>query len=135
MKVLLLGATGNLGSRTLPALLAHGHSVVAYVRSSNKLQALLPPSVFEQVTVVQGDATKSASIKQALLDNRCDAIVNTAGLAAVAPWSKSDLPTIVRAVVDAAQDVGAERGAPLRAWILGGMGALVCPGTESLLMD
>jgi uncharacterized protein YbjT (DUF2867 family) len=34
---LLFGATGNVGSRALPALIKDGHTVVAYVRSPSKL--------------------------------------------------------------------------------------------------
>lgn len=135
MKVLLLGGTGNLGSRLVPALLTHGHSVVAYVRSPSKLEALLPATVYEQVTVSQGDATESTSIKKAIIDNKCDAVVSTAGVAALAPWAKSDLPAIFRSVLDAVRDVGVERSRPLRTWFLGGQGVLYYPGTQSMLSD
>lgn len=101
MKVLLVGATGNLGIRLVAALLTHGHSVVAFVRSSNKLESLLSPSVYSQIAIVQGDATDPASIKRAISDASCDAVVNTAGVAAMPPWGKSELPVIFRAVLDA----------------------------------
>ena len=133
MKVLVLGATGNVGSRLVPSLLSHGHRVVAYVRSASKLESLLPASVHQQITVAQGDAFDSKAIKKAILDNDCDAIINTAGLAGMAPWVKSDLPLIVRAVVDAACEVGKERKSPLRAWILGGLTAMNYPGTKTRL--
>lgn len=133
MKVLLIGATGNVGLRLVAALLTHGHSVVAYVRSSSKLESLLPESIYRQIAVVQGDATDSAAIKKAILDANCDAVVNTAGLAALPPWGKSDLPTIVRAVVDAVRDAGLERNKPLRVWFLGGLGVLHYPGTKTML--
>ncbi|KAK5210126.1 hypothetical protein LTR47_000013 [Exophiala xenobiotica] len=135
MKVLLIGATGNLGLRLVAALLTHGHSVVAYVRSSNKLESLLPESVYRQITVVQGNATDSASIKRAILDNNCDAVVNTAGLAALAPWGKSELPAIVRAVVDAVRAAGLERQEPLRTWFLAGLGVLYFPETETMFSN
>jgi nucleoside-diphosphate-sugar epimerase len=83
MKALLLGATGNLGTRLVPALLTHGHRVVAFVRSSSKLQSLLPASAFQQITVVEGDATNSNAVKRAILDNECDAVVSAAGVAAL----------------------------------------------------
>jgi nucleoside-diphosphate-sugar epimerase len=132
MKVLLLGATGNLGLRLIPALLTHNHTVVAYVRSSSKLASLLPPTVNSQIAaVVQGDAKDSVAIKNAILDNGCDAVVNVAGLAAMAPWGSSDLPDIVHAVADAARDAGKERGGkPLRVWFLGGFTLLELPGTK-----
>lgn len=135
MKVLLLGATGNLGLRLTASLLTHHHTVVAFVRSSSKLQSLVPAPVFQQLTVVQGDAKDSVAIKKAIVDNGCDAVVNTAGLAALPPWGKSDLPQIFHAVVDAAREAGVERKKPLRAWLLAGLGVLQFPGTETLLSN
>jgi nucleoside-diphosphate-sugar epimerase len=135
MKVLLIGATGNLGIRLVPALLTHGHKVVAYVRSSSKLESLLPPSVYSQIEVVQGDAKDSISIRKAILDNGCDAVVNTAGLAALPPWGKSDLPVIFRAVLDAVREAGEQRKRPLRVWFLAGMGVLYYPGSDWMLSN
>ena len=135
MKVLLIGASGNLGMRLVAALLTHGHSVVAFVRSSNKLESLLPPSVYRQITVVQGDAKDPSSIKRAILDDNCDAVVNTAGLAALPPWGHSDLPAIFQAVLDGVREAGVERKKPLRAWFMAGLGVLYYPGTESMLSN
>ena len=135
MKVLLVGATGNLGSRLVAALLSHRHSVVAYVRSSSKLESLLPASAYAQISVVQGDATDSVSIKKAILDANCDAVVNTAGLAALAPWGKSELPAIVHAVVDGVREAGLERKKPLRAWFLAGLGILHYPGSDKMFSN
>jgi putative NADH-flavin reductase len=133
MHVLVIGATGNLGLRIIASLLTHKHTVVAYVRSSPKLESLLPHSVFSHITVVQGDAKDSTGITNAILSNNCDAVVNTAGLAGVAPWSKGDLPAIFRTVVDGVREAGLERKEPLRAWFLGGFGVLHYPGSETML--
>lgn len=133
MRVLLLGATGNLGLRLIPALLTHSHTVIAYVRSASKLQALLPATIHEKIAVVQGDATDSQFIKLVILENKCDAVINTAGVAALAPWASSDLPEIFRAVVGAVSEAGVEKGAPLRVWMMGGQGVLFYPGTRSML--
>ena len=135
MRVLLLGATGNLGLRLIPALLTHSHTVIAYVRSASKLQSSLPVTVHESITVVQGDATSSHAIKTAILENKCDAVINTAGVAALAPWASSDLPEIFRAVVEAVREAGDENGSPrrLRVWMMGGQGVLFYPGTRSML--
>lgn len=135
MKVLLIGATGNLGLRLIPALLSHGHTVIAYVRDPPKLASLLPPAIHSRISVVQGSATDSAAIKQAIQDTACEAVVNTAGVAALAPWAKSDLPQIFRTVVNAVVEAGVLRGQPLRAWFLGGTGVLNYPGTQSLVSD
>lgn len=135
MKVLVVGATGNVGIRLVAALLTHGHSVVAYVRSSNKLESLLPPSIYSKIAVVQGDATDSVSIKKAILNANCDAVVNTAGLAALPPWGNSELPAIFRAVLDAIRGAGVDRKNPLRAWFMAGLGVLCYPGSESMLSN
>ena len=49
--MLLIGANGNLGLRVLPALLSHGHTVIAFVRAPDKLQSLLTPALFDRITV------------------------------------------------------------------------------------
>jgi nucleoside-diphosphate-sugar epimerase len=90
MKVLLLGATGNVGSRLIPALIAHKHQVVVYVRSASKL----PATATTQLTaVVEGDGTDSDAIKAAILKENCGAVINAAGLAAMTRWhAPSQLP-------------------------------------------
>ena len=135
MKVLLLGATGNLGSRLVPALLTHGHRVVAFVRSSSKLESSLPAPVFQQIKVVEGDASDSASVTRAILENDCDAAVSAAGVAAMAPWKSSELPKIFKAILEGVKRAGEERGSPLRVWFMGGMSVLYFPGTESMLSN
>ncbi|KAK6000834.1 hypothetical protein QM012_003559 [Aureobasidium pullulans] len=135
MKVLLVGATGNLGLRLVAALLTHGHDVVAYARSSKRLGALLPEAVYNKVTVVEGNATDTTSIKRAILDNDCEAVVNTAGVAAMAPWRRNNMPEIFSAVLKGTQQAGSEKNQPLRIWLLGGLGVLNFPGTETMLSN
>lgn len=135
MKVLLLGATGNLGSRLVPALLTHGHIVTVFVRSSRKLESLLPSSIYQQISIVEGDATNISAVKAAILDSKCEAVVTAAGVAAAAPWGSSDLPKIFRSIAEAVQQAGAERKQPLRVWFLSGMSVLQVPGTKNMMMD
>ncbi|RMX78780.1 hypothetical protein D0869_08811 [Hortaea werneckii] len=112
--VLLLGATGNLGSRLVPALLTHGLSVTCFVRSAGKLKGLLPPTVSDQITIREGDAKQSAAVKKAILESECDTVVSAAGVAAAAPWGKSDLPEIFKAVLQGIQEACVERQKPIR---------------------
>ncbi|CAF9913113.1 hypothetical protein IMSHALPRED_000915 [Imshaugia aleurites] len=130
MPVLLLGATGTLGSRLLPALLAHKQKVVVYVRNELKLKELIPSTILSRVTVVKGDATDSDSIRNALVQHECDALVNSAGLAAVLPWSKPQMQEIIKAAATGAVDASKELNRPIRAWFLGGMSILDVPGME-----
>jgi nucleoside-diphosphate-sugar epimerase len=132
MRVLVLGATGNLGSRLLLSLIAHGHQTVAFVRTASKVPSTISPKL---TAIVTGDAKSQADIKIALLEHNCDAVVNTAGYAATAPWGKSDLPDIFQAAVNAAVEVGRERERPLRAWFLGGFGMLDTPNPKYTIFD
>jgi len=135
MRVLLLGGTGNLGLRCIAALLAHHHTVVLYVRNIPKLRSLVSPAILKAVeAIVLGDATNSASIKQAILDHDIEGIIDVAGNQ-VYLWEELLLPKIAKAVADAAVAVGKERGRPLRIWLVTGVNVLKYPGTTYLLGD
>jgi len=72
MPVLLTGATGHVGSAVLDALLAHGHDVVALVRSDAKAQAVSARGA----RAVVGDLTDTALLERLMLD--ADGVVHTA---------------------------------------------------------
>jgi hypothetical protein len=119
MKVLLLGVTGNVGSRALPALIKHGHTVVAYVRSINKVT---PAARNVLADVVIGSATDKQAIKNAIITHNCDAVFSAAGVAQMFGHSKTGefntiFATVVSAIVEARQE---RRGAPIRAWLMAG---------------
>jgi nucleoside-diphosphate-sugar epimerase len=128
-RVFLVGASGNLGSRLIPALIAHGHTVVAYVRSSSKLTSLLPPSLLNKIEVVSGDAEDEEAMKAALVKFDCDAVICCAGFISMPFQKRTRLGEISSAVARAAVDVGNERGKPLRGWWLGGMIVMEIAGT------
>lgn len=132
MRVLLLGGTGNLGSRCIPALLAHNHTVVAYIRNPSKLKSMMSPAVIAQLLIVVGDATDSAAIAAALRTHAIEGIIDVAGNQ-VLPWREYLLPKIAKAACDAAVTVGRERGRPLRAWVTAGLG-LMRPRVEDECM-
>lgn len=130
MPVLLLGATGQLGLRLLPALLAHKQKVIVYIRNEQKLRELIPSTILSQITVVNGDATDSNSIRNALIEHGCDKLINSAGRASVLPWSKPQMQEIIEAVATGAVEASNELNRPIRAWFLGGMSILDFPGME-----
>jgi len=135
MRVLLLGATGNLGSRCLQALIAHKHTVTVVVRNVPKLQSMMSPVLLGQIhAIVEGDATDSAALEKAILDYDIEGIIDVAGNV-VPPWQESVMPKIARAVTHAAVAVGKQRGKPLRAWISSGIVSLEYPGTGYLFSD
>ncbi|PWY69606.1 hypothetical protein BO94DRAFT_477772, partial [Aspergillus sclerotioniger CBS 115572] len=111
IRILLLGATGFLGSRPLPSLLQHSHTVIPYIRTPSSLPVPLLPHL---PTIIQSDPRSATTIKSAFFDHNCDAIINAAGYAAMFPWSSTSLPDIVDAVIQAAVEIGRERGRPVR---------------------
>ena len=66
MKVLLTGATGYIGKRLLPRLVAEGHDVVCVVR--DRVRFKVPSALAEKVEVVQCDLADPLSL-QALPDD------------------------------------------------------------------
>lgn len=135
MKVLLLGPTGNMGSRLLPALLAHGHQVVVFVRSESKLKDLFGTVIISKCTIVTGTATDTNAVEKALIDNKCDGLVNSAGLAAIFPWQNPQLQEIEEAIATAAVNAGRKLGHPLRCWFMGGLTVLDYPGMEGVKLS
>jgi uncharacterized protein YbjT (DUF2867 family) len=86
MRVLLLGGTGNLGKRCVPALLAHQHVLTIYVRNPSKFKSMMSPEIIQRLeSIVVGDATDSAAIAKAIRDHDIEAIIDVAGNQ-VLPW-------------------------------------------------
>jgi uncharacterized protein YbjT (DUF2867 family) len=134
MKILLLGVTGRVGSRMLPALLAHKHQVVAYVRTPAKISS---EATSKLDSIVVGSASDSAAIKAAILSHNCDGVVNAAGLAAMTGLTaQGEFPAIFVAVVQAVVEAGWERGgAPIRCWLMSGFALLNSPKQPHLILD
>jgi len=136
MRVLLLGATGNLGSRLIPSLLSHGHVVTAYVRNAAKLTSLLNSSLLAAITVLEGDAKNVKAMHSAIVKHDCDALICAAGMVVVNPWGQATLPGISEAAADAAISAAKERGGnALRCWCLAGMSLLDLPDSTYFLAD
>ena len=120
MKIVLFGATGNVGQRVAAEALSRGHEVVGVVRDPAAVTA--PDS---RVRLVKGDATKVDSIAEVV--KGADAVVsaisprpNSRGLAA---------PSLVenaRALIAGLRRVGVKR-----VLFVGGAGSLeVAPGKQ-----
>lgn len=132
MRVLLTGATGNVGSRLLSALIAHKHEVIVYVRTPSKLSK---DATSRATAVARGSGTDIDSIRAAILSYHCDALINAAGLAPVLGKS-GELPAIFAAVMKAALEAQKERGgAAIRCWFLSGFGILDAPKKGYMLID
>jgi putative NADH-flavin reductase len=122
MKIIVFGATGNVGRRIAAEASRRGHEVVGVVRDPGAVAAVDP-----HVQLVKGDATKADSVAQ--ITSGADAVVsaisprpNPRGLAA---------PSLVenaRAVIS-----GLRRSGVKRVLFVGGAGSLeVAPGQQLL---
>jgi uncharacterized protein len=123
MRIILFGATGNIGRRITAEALRRGHEVVGVVRDPSAVQS--PDS---RLTLVQGDATDAGRV--AAIVKGADAVVsaisprpNARGLAA------PSLADAARAMM-----AGARQSGVSRLLVVGGAGSLeVAPGVR--LMD
>jgi uncharacterized protein len=123
MKIVLFGATGNVGRRIVAEALRRGHDVVGVVRDPSAVQSPDP-----RVSLVRGDATLAESV--AAVVKGADAVVsaisprnNARGLAA------PSLTANVRALIAGLRTSGVKR-----VIFVGGAGSLeVAPGQA--LMD
>ena len=90
MKILLTGATGNVGSHTLPQLVKRGHTVRCLIRLSSanrKFAAALPAGA----AAVWGNVTDPAAVAKAA--EGVDAVVH---LAAMIPPGADEHPELAR---------------------------------------
>ena len=120
MKLVLFGATGNVGQRIAMEALRRGHAVTGVIRDPEAVQA---PDA--RVTMVKGDATQPDSI--AVVARGADAVVST-----ISPRPNSrGLPA--PALVDNVRALiaGLPRAGVKRVLMVGGAGSLeVAPGKQ-----
>jgi uncharacterized protein len=106
MKIALVGATGNIGSKVLAELVSRGHAVTAIARNPEKAPASA------KVSVKKGDATDAAALAK-LLEGH-DAVVSSLPFA----------PGLSANVTEAVKHSGVKRFV-----MVGGAGSLeVAPG-------
>ncbi|EIM84094.1 uncharacterized protein STEHIDRAFT_159691 [Stereum hirsutum FP-91666 SS1] len=149
MKVLVIGASGRIGSAAVTACLARGHTVTAFLRTPSKL----PPKLLEhanigvnehaktQLRIFKGDASNVDNLREAMRDQ--DAIIQAAVYGSNTPWGTSDSELVVRTIVDVASSIQSQRSStnptseqrsnqrPLRLWLLSGQVLLDIPDGRS----
>ena len=122
-RVLVIGASGNLGVRLVRRGLAHGHQVTAFVRDEPRFTRRFGAIGAERLRLIQGDVLEPAKLKAALEGHDC--LVNSAGHVADGKL----FPQLFRAVLEAAKEV---LGCEKRLWFLGGIAALTVPHTRRI---
>ena len=123
------------GVRVIPALLAHGHTVTAFVRTPSKLQPLIPASIASRITIVAGDGADPERLYAVMKEHDIESVVDCAGYISVWPQQYTQLATIGIAVCDAAERIQKESGRVLRVWLLAGIIELGVPGTSYRIRD
>jgi putative NADH-flavin reductase len=112
MKVALVGASGNAGSRILAELVSRGHEVTAIARNVDKIEA--KPGV----TVIQADADDPAALADAIKGH--DVAISSL------KFSASDAAKLIEAA--RASGVG-------RYIVVGGAASLKSPGSDQRIID
>ncbi|GAB7111032.1 SDR family oxidoreductase [Streptomyces phaeofaciens JCM 4814] len=101
MKIVVLGATGNIGSHVVKEALSQGHEVVAYVRNPDAVQRRAG------LTVVQGSLDDPAALAKAFAGS--DAVISAIGVALRAKKPIDLMQRTLPVITAAAQDAGVER--------------------------
>jgi uncharacterized protein len=126
MKLLILGATGNMGQRLLAQGLARGHAITAFVRNRAKLQQQLGTAVPPGLSIVEGDVNDAAALRAAMTGH--DVVINCAGYVA-------DGAAFIELVDRVVTQAEAALGPGGRLWLFGGAAALDVPGTGVMGVD
>jgi putative NADH-flavin reductase len=121
MKIALIGATGNAGSRILNEALARNHYVLALARDPSKLQ--LRPQLTVKKADVSGNEWGEALKGQDVLVSAFNPPRGTPNYAIAAK-------SAYRRIVDNAKRFGVKRFL-----MVGGAGSLFAPGTTTPLVD
>ncbi|MER5259313.1 MULTISPECIES: NAD(P)H-binding protein [unclassified Streptomyces] len=117
MRITVLGAAGNVGSRVVTEALARGHEVTAVVRDAARFPALHPAAVHRT-----GDAGVPEQVAE--LSSGQDLVVNATR---PAPGREPEHAAISRALLAGLDKTG------VRLLIVGGAGSLTVPGGQGVL--
>ena len=121
MKIVLFGATGQVGRRIAREALERGHQVTGVARDPSRAQAPDP-----RVTLVRGDATDPASV--AGVARGADAVVSSVSPRPGSTGSAPSLVDVARGVIAGLKEAGVKRLV-----VVGGAGSLeVAPGVALL---
>lgn len=90
MKIAIIGATGNVGTRLTALAVSAGHTVTAYVRDANKINR-------EGITVVEGELTDEQLLAHTLRGTESVVVLLAAGFTKTTLLQDS-LPHLINAV-------------------------------------
>jgi dihydroflavonol-4-reductase len=108
VKVLVTGGTGFVGSHSVAALWAAGHSVRMLVRSRDRIAPALDPLGVSGVEAVEGDCTDPVEVRGAL--DGCDAVLHCASVFSWSPHRQARLVAENTAATEQVLTEAADRG-------------------------
>ena len=85
MRVLVVGASGAMGTRLVPQLIGHGHEVTGTFRSPGHAERIRAPGA----EAIPLDLLDAGAVRQAVLDIKPDAIIHQATALADVRFSRS----------------------------------------------
>lgn len=121
MKVCILGATRNSGSRLVAQAIERGHEATAVARNTDDLATQFP-----EATIVGADFASIDSLAQAMQGHKV--VINAAGHVG----TPEIFVPLVDTVVDAARQALGTGG---RLWLFAGAALLDVPGTDRMTID
>lgn len=126
MKVIVFGASGNVGSFLVKYGVELGHQVTAFVRQPQKLKQILGSDLAKKIKIFAGDALDEETVAKSLKGQQ--AVVNAA-----APRNEAEVfKAICCNIVTQAQKVLLP---PKRVWLFGGLPGLNVPHTNIIGSD
>jgi putative NADH-flavin reductase len=121
MKIIVFGATGNMGRRVLAQGVNKGHEMTAFVRNSEKLYEQQGEQIAGQLKVIAKDIMDPEIVSDAL--SQQDAVIIAAGNA----FQGEEFVSIVDNIVSQCENNTQFSG---RVWLMGGAGLLDIPYTD-----
>ncbi|KAM0751156.1 hypothetical protein T439DRAFT_355989 [Meredithblackwellia eburnea MCA 4105] len=130
-RVLVIGASGSVGSATVLSSLSHGFPTIAFLRTPSKL----PPSISNfpstsLLTIHKGDALSLPALISAFKEHgKVDAVVVAAPMGDMR-GCRSGYEEIAKNVVEAVKKEQEERGERIKVWFMAGSAVMEHPEVQ-----
>lgn len=126
VRVIVFGATGDVGRCLVRAGLDLGQDVTAFVRAEDKLRTVLGGRIPKELNVIVGDALDQEAVGKAIESH--NAVVNAAG-------SRVDMEILHKICLSIVAQAEKHLLPPRRIWLFGGIPALDVPNKKYAGID
>jgi len=122
MRLVVLGATGNIGQQILSAALRDDHVITAFVRDAAKLKSQIGAHIPANLEIIEGEIEDDVALASAIRDQQ--ALISAAGHAR----DGLAFTALFDQVITMAEEQMADNA---RAWVFGAASLLRVPGTQT----